>query len=121
MENFGKQAILNIYNLYGTKYGIGTTYDTLGLRISGNSASWVKKTLGVRYVFTFLLRDNGHYGFALPPSQIMPTCEETVSGLTELMLAKPRKIRLNLFNKAQKLTSVILILFGSIFFSLLLK
>ncbi|KAH9643012.1 hypothetical protein HF086_013573 [Spodoptera exigua] len=48
MENFGKQAILNIYNLYGTKYGIGTTYDTLGLRISGNSASWVKKTLGVR-------------------------------------------------------------------------
>ncbi|KAF9794650.1 hypothetical protein SFRURICE_016451 [Spodoptera frugiperda] len=93
MENFGKQAILKMYKMYGTKYAIGTTYDTLGLRISGNSASWVKRIHGVRYVFTFLLRDEGYYGYALPPNQILPTCEETVSGLTELMVAKPRRVR----------------------------
>ncbi|XP_022817990.1 carboxypeptidase B-like, partial [Spodoptera litura] len=111
MENFGKQAILKMYKMYGTKYGIGTTYDTLGLRISGNSASWVKRIHGVRYVFTFLLRDEGTYGFALPPNQILPTCEETVSGLTELMVAKPRRVRLNFINKAQKPASVTFILF----------
>ncbi|CAH1637892.1 unnamed protein product [Spodoptera littoralis] len=121
MENFGKQAILKMYKMYGTKYGIGTTYDTLGLRISGNSASWVKRTHGVRYVFTFLLRDEGTYGFALPPNQILPTCEETVSGLTELMVAKPRRVRLNFINKAQKPASVTFILFCTTYFILLLK
>nr|XP_049704753.1 uncharacterized protein LOC110378813 [Helicoverpa armigera] len=120
MENFGKQAILKIYKMFGTKYSVGTTYDTLGLRISGNSASWVKKTHGVRYVFTFLLRDNGTYGYALPPAQILPTCEESIAGLTELMIAKPRRVRLNLFNGAQTLRGTVLSLFCTVNFILLL-
>ncbi|KAG6454735.1 hypothetical protein O3G_MSEX008838 [Manduca sexta] len=110
MENYGKQAILKMYKLYGVKYSVGTTYDTLGLRISGNSASWVKKNLKVKYVFTFLLRDNGSYGHALPPEQILPTCEETLEGLVEIMTAKPRRVK-TLFGAASvPRTSVLLII-----------
>lgn len=29
-ENYGKQAILKIYNYNGVKYSVGTFYDTLG-------------------------------------------------------------------------------------------
>ncbi|XP_026742943.1 carboxypeptidase O-like [Trichoplusia ni] len=115
MENYGKQAILKMYKMNRVKYSVGTTYDTLGLRISGNSASWVKKAHGVRYVFTFLLRDNGSYGYALPPSQIQPTCEETIGGLTELMTARPRRVRLNLFNSAPKLKGSFSILFCTVY------
>ncbi|XP_059047421.1 uncharacterized protein LOC131842868 [Achroia grisella] len=100
LENYGKQAIVKMYKLYGTKYSVGTFYDTLGLRISGNSASWVKKTFNVKHVFTLLLRDNGSYGYALPPDQIVPTCKEGLVGMVELMTARPKRIRMNLFNSA---------------------
>jgi hypothetical protein len=29
-ENYGKQAILKMYKLYGRKYTVGTFYDTMG-------------------------------------------------------------------------------------------
>ncbi|XP_063831078.1 uncharacterized protein LOC135080360 [Ostrinia nubilalis] len=94
MENYGKQAIVKMYRLYKKKYSVGTFYDTLGFRISGNSASWVKKTHRVKYVFTFLLRDNGSYGYALPPDQIAPTCKETLTGLVEIMTASKMHIKI---------------------------
>ncbi|XP_052756712.1 uncharacterized protein LOC113519852 [Galleria mellonella] len=100
LENYGKQAIVKMYKLFGTKYDVGTFYDTLGLRLSGNSASWVKKTFNVKHVFTLLLRDNGTYGYALPPEQILPTCKEAVVGMVELMTARPKRVRANLFNSA---------------------
>lgn len=34
------------------------------------------------------LPDEGDYGFALPPEQILPTCRETMDGMVELF--KPR-------------------------------
>ncbi|CAG5004950.1 unnamed protein product [Parnassius apollo] len=91
VDNYGKQAILRMYKLNGVKYSIGTTYDTLGIRVSGSSPSWVKNNYKTKYVITFLLRDNGTYGFALPNEQIIPTCQETLVGLVELMTAKPRR------------------------------
>ncbi|KAM3960499.1 zinc carboxypeptidase [Aphomia sociella] len=99
-ENYGKQAIMKMYKLFGTKYSVGTFYDTLGLRLSGNSASWVKKNFKVKHIFTLLLRDNGSYGYALPPDQILPTCKEALVGMVELMTARPKRIRASLFNSA---------------------
>ncbi|XP_013170481.1 PREDICTED: uncharacterized protein LOC106119901 [Papilio xuthus] len=110
MDNYAKQAILRMYRLNGVKYGVGTTYDTLGLRASGSSTTWVKKSFKTKYVITFLLRDNGSYGYALPNNQIKPTCEETLQGLIELMTARPRRIRSDLFNAAQKLENKFVIL-----------
>ena len=44
---------------------------------SGGSEDWAYD-LGVKYSYTFELRDTGRYGFLLPESQIKPTCEETM-------------------------------------------
>ncbi|GCB60199.1 hypothetical protein scyTo_0014128 [Scyliorhinus torazame] len=44
---------------------------------AGGSDDWAYD-LGIKYSFTFELRDTGKYGFLLPESQIRPTCEETM-------------------------------------------
>lgn len=44
---------------------------------AGGSDDWAYDA-GVKYSFTFELRDTGRYGFALPESQIKPTCQETM-------------------------------------------
>lgn len=44
---------------------------------AGGSDDWAYD-LGVKYSYTFELRDEGRYGFLLPESQIKPTCEETM-------------------------------------------
>lgn len=44
---------------------------------SGGSDDWAYDE-GIKYSFTFELRDTGRYGFLLPESQIKPTCEETL-------------------------------------------
>lgn len=44
---------------------------------AGGSDDWAYD-LGVKYSYTFELRDTGRYGFLLPESQIKPTCEETM-------------------------------------------
>ncbi|XP_047994436.1 uncharacterized protein LOC125232721 [Leguminivora glycinivorella] len=89
MEKIGKKVAKRILKRYGTKYVVGTAYDTVGYTASGVSACWVKKAYKVRYVNVFELRDTGKYGFALPINQIKPTCLETMDGLMELL--KPRE------------------------------
>lgn len=44
---------------------------------SGTSLDWALGVAGVPYVYSIELRDTGMYGFLLPPSQIIPTAEET--------------------------------------------
>ena len=44
---------------------------------AGGSDDWAYDQ-GIKYSFTFELRDTGRYGFLLPESQIQPTCEETL-------------------------------------------
>ncbi|XP_037876267.1 carboxypeptidase B [Bombyx mori] len=107
LDNLGKQAIIKMFRTSGVKYSISTGY---GTRIAGNSAAWVKKNHKVKYVYTFFLRDNGTYGHALPPDQIQPTCEEALSGLVELMTAKPKRVRSNLFSPASRAAENLILL-----------
>lgn len=51
---------------------------------SGASIDWVKNTLNVSLVFQFELRDEGQYGFFLPPTNIIPTGEEVLDSLVAL-------------------------------------
>ncbi|KAF7669319.1 hypothetical protein LDENG_00203510 [Lucifuga dentata] len=62
--------------LYGTRYTSGPGAATI-YPAAGGSDDWAYD-LGVKYAFTFELRDTGRYGFLLPESQIKPTCEETM-------------------------------------------
>ncbi|KAM3593883.1 uncharacterized protein V6R79_024446 [Siganus canaliculatus] len=62
--------------LYGTRYTSGPGATTI-YPAAGGSDDWAYD-LGVKYSYTFELRDTGRYGFLLPESQIEPTCEETM-------------------------------------------
>jgi len=44
---------------------------------SGTSLDWALGVAGIPYVYSIELRDTGTYGFLLPPSEIIPTAEET--------------------------------------------
>ncbi|XP_061568921.1 carboxypeptidase B [Cololabis saira] len=63
-------------SLYGTRYTSGPGATTI-YPAAGGSDDWAYD-LGVKYSYTFELRDTGRYGFLLPASQIKPTCEETM-------------------------------------------
>ncbi|XP_056105898.1 carboxypeptidase B [Rhinichthys klamathensis goyatoka] len=69
-------AIAALRTLYGTKYTSGPGATTI-YPAAGGSDDWAYD-LGVKYSYTFELRDEGRYGFLLPESQIKPTCEETM-------------------------------------------
>ncbi|XP_034024608.1 carboxypeptidase B [Thalassophryne amazonica] len=71
-----KGAVSALTSLYGTRYTAGPGAATI-YPAAGGSDDWAYD-LGIRYSYTFELRDTGHYGFLLPESQIKPTCEETM-------------------------------------------
>ncbi|CAH2246914.1 carboxypeptidase B-like [Pelobates cultripes] len=75
LDSISKAAVSKLSKLYGTQYTYGQTASTL-YRTSGSSSDWAY-TQGVKYSFTFELRDEGKYGFLLPEAQIEPTCKET--------------------------------------------
>nr|XP_006637871.1 PREDICTED: carboxypeptidase B [Lepisosteus oculatus] len=71
-----RQAAKALTSLYGTKYTSGPGATTI-YPAAGGSDDWAYD-LGVKYSYTFELRDTGRYGFLLPESQIRPTCQETM-------------------------------------------
>nr|XP_048687140.1 LOW QUALITY PROTEIN: carboxypeptidase B2 [Caretta caretta] len=51
----------------------------------GGSDDWAYD-LGIKYSFTFELRDRGTHGFLLPTNLIKPTCMEALSGIKAIAL-----------------------------------
>ncbi|XP_045030537.1 carboxypeptidase B-like [Daphnia magna] len=56
------------------KYSVGNTVELL-YTASGNSADWAK-SIGIKYTYCVELGNIGTYGFVLPPSLILPICED---------------------------------------------
>ncbi|NXB11651.1 CBPA1 Carboxypeptidase, partial [Cnemophilus loriae] len=75
LHEVSTKAVAALSSLYGTKYKYGSIITTI-YRASGSSVDW-SYNQGIKYSFTFELRDTGRYGFLLPASQIVPTAEET--------------------------------------------
>ncbi|XP_042521619.1 carboxypeptidase B [Dipodomys spectabilis] len=76
LNTLAKAAVKELASLHGTKYTYGPGATTI-YPAAGGSDDWAYDE-GIKYSFTFELRDTGRYGFALPESQIRPTCEETM-------------------------------------------
>ncbi|XP_003416212.1 carboxypeptidase B [Loxodonta africana] len=76
LNALAKAAVTELATLYKTKYTYGPGATTI-YPSAGASDDWVFDQ-GIKYSFTFELRDKGRYGFALPESQVRPTCEETL-------------------------------------------
>lgn len=51
---------------------------------SGITVDWAYDN-GIKYAFSFELRDTGRYGFLLPATQIVPTAQETWVAMLTIM------------------------------------
>ncbi|NWY57437.1 CBPB1 Carboxypeptidase, partial [Chionis minor] len=76
LNSIAHAASKELASLYNTKYTYGQGATTI-YPAAGGSDDWAYDE-GIKYSFTFELRDTGRYGFILPESQIKPTCEETL-------------------------------------------
>ncbi|XP_006979478.1 carboxypeptidase A1 [Peromyscus maniculatus bairdii] len=83
LDQLAKSAVTALTSLYGTKYKYGSIIDTI-YQASGSTVDWTYSQ-GIKYSFTFELRDTGLRGFLLPASQIIPTAEETWLALLTIM------------------------------------
>ncbi|KAJ8927937.1 hypothetical protein NQ314_019568 [Rhamnusium bicolor] len=81
----GLKAAEALAQRYGTEYRVGTVYETI-YPASGSSADWVKGVFNTPIVYTYELRDQGQYGFILPPEQIIPTALETLDSFITIFL-----------------------------------
>uniref|UniRef100_A0A672YZV4 Carboxypeptidase A1 n=1 Tax=Sphaeramia orbicularis TaxID=375764 RepID=A0A672YZV4_9TELE len=83
LHNLAKKAITDLASLYGTRYRYGSIINTI-YQASGGTIDWTYNQ-GIKYSYTFELRDTGRYGFILPANQIIPTAKETWLALMALM------------------------------------
>merc|ERR1711970_1533656 len=64
-----------MYAAGGQQYDVGCI-PCLLYPASGGTLDWTLGVAGIPYSYGMELRDTGHYGFLLPPNQIIPTGEE---------------------------------------------
>ncbi|CAL8376204.1 unnamed protein product [Arctogadus glacialis] len=83
LHELAKKAITNLASLYGTRYRYGSIINTI-YQASGGTIDWTYDQ-GIKYSYTFELRDTGRYGFILPANQILPTAKETWLALMTIM------------------------------------
>ncbi|KAG9489835.1 hypothetical protein GDO78_005646, partial [Eleutherodactylus coqui] len=83
LNSVGKAAASALSSLYGTQYKVGTICNTI-YQADGTTTDWAYDN-GIKYSYTFELRDTGKYGFLLPAEQIIPTAEETWLALMTIM------------------------------------
>ncbi|CDW58441.1 Carboxypeptidase A1 [Trichuris trichiura] len=71
-----------LYNVYNTRYEVGTGADLL-YPASGGSEDWAKAKAGIKYSYLLELRPHkdSSQGFLLDESQIIPTGKETWEGI----------------------------------------
>ncbi|KAJ3097973.1 Carboxypeptidase A4 [Phlyctochytrium planicorne] len=79
----GDKAVAALKAVNGKSFTNGDVCNTI-YQASGSSVDWVYNTAKVQFTYTVELRDTGSYGFQLPASQIVPSGQETVAGVTTL-------------------------------------
>ncbi|XP_018421865.1 PREDICTED: carboxypeptidase A1-like [Nanorana parkeri] len=83
LNELAKEAADALASLHGTRYTYGSTIATI-YQADGTTTDWAYDN-GIKYSYTFELRDTGRYGFLLPAEQILPTAEETWLALMTIM------------------------------------
>jgi len=79
IKKLAEDAADALYQVHGTYFDPINSADLYPA--AGASDDWYRGGLGTRYSFTTELRDTGHYGFELPPEQIIPSGEELFAGM----------------------------------------
>ncbi|KAJ6649863.1 Zinc carboxypeptidase A 1 [Pseudolycoriella hygida] len=84
LKQVGNAGADAIRQRYGTNYVVGSSAEVLYMN-SGSSRDWIKGIHNINISFTIELRDQGSYGFILPPEQIIPNCLEIFDGLKAIV------------------------------------
>ncbi|XP_030028973.2 zinc carboxypeptidase [Manduca sexta] len=80
----GRRAMGSLSAAYGTQYQVGTSR-LISTGATGSSDDYVKHRINPPIAGTFLLRDQGVWGYTLPVNQVLPSCEETFDGLLAII------------------------------------
>ncbi|KFO29347.1 Carboxypeptidase A5 [Fukomys damarensis] len=83
LYNLAKDAVRAMSEVHRIKYLFGSISTTLYVA-TGVTVDWAYDN-GIKYAFTFELRDTGRYGFLLPATQIIPTTQETWVAMRTIM------------------------------------
>ncbi|KAF4020303.1 hypothetical protein G4228_011964 [Cervus hanglu yarkandensis] len=83
LYHLAKDAVQALYEVHGIEYIYGSISTTLYVA-SGITVDWAYDS-GIKYSFSFELRDTGRYGFLLPAAQIIPTAQETWMAIRAIM------------------------------------
>ncbi|XP_051546274.1 carboxypeptidase A1-like [Myxocyprinus asiaticus] len=83
LHELARKATTKLQSLYNTRYKYGSIITTI-YQASGGTIDWTYDQ-GIKYSYTFELRDTGRYGFILPANQIVPTAKETWLALMAIM------------------------------------
>ncbi|KAF4094253.1 hypothetical protein AMELA_G00011190 [Ameiurus melas] len=83
LHELARKAVTALSSLYNTQYRFGSIINTI-YQASGGTIDWTYNQ-GIKYSYTFELRDTGRYGFILPANQIIPTAQETWLALMAIM------------------------------------
>ncbi|XP_061578429.1 carboxypeptidase A1-like [Cololabis saira] len=75
LRRLAQRAVTSLASLYRTRYRYGSIINTI-YQSSGGTVDWTYDQ-GIKYSYTFELRDTGRHGFLLPANQIVPTAQET--------------------------------------------
>ncbi|HHO52464.1 MAG TPA: hypothetical protein ENK18_16740 [Deltaproteobacteria bacterium] len=84
LADIADQLSIAIDSVHGAEYKPGP-FNTRLYPASGVAIDWTHAQGMQSYLIE--LRDRGHYGFLLPPDQILPTAEEAWAGFAQLIAA----------------------------------
>ncbi|XP_072929537.1 uncharacterized protein [Epargyreus clarus] len=84
MVVIGRRAMGSLAVRYGTQYIVGNSKQVHD-GATGNIADWVKHRFNPPVVATYQLRDTGTWGFTLPVTQVLPSCEETYDSILAII------------------------------------
>jgi len=83
-DTLGSNMQVAMRDLYNKTYIYGQGAETIYV-CTGVTTDWTAGVAGIDINFTFELRDEGEYGFLLPPDQIIPTAEELLAAFKVLV------------------------------------
>ncbi|XP_037038854.1 zinc carboxypeptidase-like [Bradysia coprophila] len=86
LDEIGLRAAEGFALRYNTTYRVGSFGEALYIG-SGTSVDYMYAAHGIPLSYTFEFRDQGRYGFILPPDQIIPNCEETTDAIIAVVAA----------------------------------
>ncbi|XP_032308592.1 carboxypeptidase B [Drosophila ananassae] len=75
LKKTARRAVLALRRLNQAEYSAGTSYRQKLAR-PGNSADWVQDQIAPQLVFNLFLKDQGRYGYLMPPHYIVESGEE---------------------------------------------